>query len=95
VVLIAQFVHEHGELGAEVLAYYNNDIEDSSYALDNCYQGEYESEEDFAYSLFEDCYPIPEYLENYIDYKKAARDLFLSDFMSFEVDHKVHVFSHT
>jgi antirestriction protein len=94
VVALAQFIHEHGKLGAEVLAYYNNDIADAAHALENCYQGEFASEEDFAQSLFEDCYPIPDYLNNYIDYQKVARDLFINDYMSFEVDHKVHVFSY-
>jgi antirestriction protein len=94
IVAIAQFIHEHGKLGAEVLAYYNNDIADAAHALGNCYQGEFASEEDFAQLLFEDCYPIPDYLDNYIDYQKVARDLLINDYMSFEVDHKVHVFSY-
>jgi antirestriction protein len=94
VVALAQFIHEHGKLGAEVLAQYNNHIEDATHALEECYQGEFESEEDFAQSLFEDCYTIPDYLQNYIDYQKVARDLFINDYMSFEVDHKTHVFSY-
>ena len=57
------------------------------------YQGTYDSEEDFAYELMNSCYEVPSYLEYYIDYEKFARDLFLCDYLSIEVDGKIHVFS--
>ena len=44
------------------------------------YFGEYESEEDFAYNLVEDCYNLPEFALTYFDYEKFAKDLFIGDF---------------
>jgi antirestriction protein len=61
--------------------------------LDECYHGEYDSEEDFAISLPEDTMTIPEYLSYYIDYEKMARDLFISDYFLIGINHKTHVFS--
>jgi antirestriction protein len=92
---LAKFVAEHGELGAEVLSHFCGDLDDAERALEECYHGEFASEEDFAcYWLREvDCRDIPDYLENYIDYKAMAYDFFISDFYSIELKHKVHVFS--
>jgi antirestriction protein len=50
VVALAQFSHEHGKLGAEVLAHYSNYIEDATHALKECYQGKFKREEKFAQS---------------------------------------------
>jgi antirestriction protein len=58
-----------------------------------CYHGEYDSEEDFAISLAEDTMTIPEHISYYIDYEKMARDLFICDYFSIEINHKTHVFS--
>lgn len=44
------------------------------------YQGEYNSEEDFACQIVEECYDLPEFAKTYFDYKKFARDLFISDY---------------
>lgn len=51
----------------------NNDIYDCLNAELYFYEGE--SMEDVAYNLLNECYQIPEYLENYIDYEAYARDL--------------------
>lgn len=90
---IAEFIAEHDELGAAVLAHVDGDIEQAQSLLEDCYHGEYDSEEDFAAALTEDTMTIPEYLVHYIDYEKMARDLFLGDFFSIEIKHKTHVFS--
>lgn len=90
----ASFITEHGELGSAVLAHADGDIDAASRLLDECYHGEYESEEDFAIALAEDTMTIPEYLSYYIDYEKMARDLFISDYFSIVTNHKTHVFSH-
>jgi antirestriction protein len=90
---LASFIVEHDELGAAVLAHINGGIDDASRLLDECYHGEYDSEEDFAISLAEDTMTIPEYLSYYIDYEKMARDLFINDYFSIEINHKSHVFS--
>ena len=36
-----------------------------------------ESLSDYAYDLMKDCYDIPEYLQQYIDYEKFGRDLLI------------------
>lgn len=44
--------------------------------------GEYDSEVAYAEELFDECYAheIPENMRYYIDYKKFARDLFMTDY---------------
>lgn len=90
---LAEFIVEHGELGAAVLAHANSDIDDARRLLDECYHGEYDSEEDFAISFAEEIMTIPDYLSYYIDYEKMARDLFISDYFSIIINHQTHVFS--
>lgn len=77
---IAQGIYEYGEAFAAYvdmkggMDYVNyDDFMDS-------YQGEYESEVEFAEELMGSCYEIPKNLEPYIDYEKFARDLFMSDY---------------
>lgn len=96
VVEIADFITEYDELGAEILCYTGRNIEEARKLLDECYHGEFNSEEDFAYYWMHeiDGRDIPEYLEYYIDYQAMARDFFFSDFFSVELNHKIHVFSH-
>lgn len=38
----------------------------------------YGTAEDYAQELFEECYDIPDYLQNYIDYEAVARDMKLN-----------------
>jgi antirestriction protein len=91
----AEFYEEHGELGLELLAHFN-DIKCAKEALENNYHGEYESEEDFTYSFVQEtsAHEIPKHLEFYIDYEKMTRDFFINDFYSIEVNNSTHVFSH-
>jgi antirestriction protein len=93
---LAQFVVEHGELGAAVLAHVGGDIDDAIKVLDECYHGEFNNEEDFAYYWVHevDCREIPDFLHHYIDYKAMAHDFFINDFFSVELNHKIHVFSY-
>jgi len=85
---------EHGELGAAILEYVGGDIDDARRMLDECYQGEYKSEEDFTVSLAEEIMTIPDHLVHYIDYERMTRDWFINDYFSIEINHKAHVFSH-
>lgn len=93
VVKIAQFIIENGELGGALLGNYTT--EEAEKLLEDHYNGAYESEVDFASSIFEDCYAnaIPENLKFYFDYEAFARDLFINDYFSVEVNGKIHVFS--
>jgi antirestriction protein len=90
----AMFMLEHGanEALCTAILEYACDLKQAMYFMTECYQGEYDSEEDFAHQLFADCYEIPEYLENYIDYEAIARDLFICDYISFRIDGVTHVF---
>jgi len=50
--------------------------------FEDCYCGEYNSEEDYARELIDDCYNIEKMmgnLANYFDYEAFARDLFMYD----------------
>ncbi len=89
----AAFIAEHDILGGAVLDQTSGDIEEASRLLEECYHGEHESEADFAQSITEDTSTIPENLACYIDYERMARDLFICDFFSIEINYKYHVFS--
>lgn len=59
--------------------------------FEDAYQGKWDSEEDFAEYIFNECYcdslrHMPDNIRNYIDYKAFARDIFVSDY-SFEDGH--------
>ena len=90
----AFFIEEHSELGAEVLSHWCGNIEDAQKALENSYNGEYESVADYAQQLTEDTSEIPKHLEFYIDYEKMGRDMEMSgDIYTIETAHdEVHVF---
>jgi antirestriction protein len=92
---MASFIAEHDELGTEVISHTCGDLEDARRLLEECYHGEFDNEEDFAYYWTHevDGREIPDYLQHYIDYKAMAYDWFISDFFSIEVNHKTHVFS--
>lgn len=91
----AQFILEHGEVGATLAQYYDYNLDEAKEAIENNYQGEWNSELEFAIELFDDCYThnLPENLCHYIDYEKFSRDIFFSDYMSIEANNKVHVIS--
>jgi len=93
IIRIAEFIAEHGELGGALLGNYR--IEEAERLLEDCYIGSYDSEVDFACSIFEDCYAnaIPENLIYYFDHEAFARDLFINDYFSVEANGRTHVFS--
>jgi antirestriction protein len=62
--------------------------------MEEGYHGEHGSTEDFAASMTEETTSIPKNLAYYIDYEKMARDWFMSDFFSIEINSKFHIFSH-
>ena len=58
-------------------------IDDFISDFDDAYQGEFDSEEDFAEYIVNECYNIEKTmgsLANYFDYESFARDLFLTDY---------------
>lgn len=56
------------------------DADDIEEMFNESYEGEYDSEEDFASHMAEECYNIEGPLANYFDYGAYARDLFLTDY---------------
>ncbi|MCD6047032.1 MAG: antirestriction protein [Gammaproteobacteria bacterium] len=88
----ALFIMEYGEdLSSEVLKY-TCDIDHAKHMMEECYHGEYDSEEDYARQFYDDCMEIPDHLAYYIDYERIARDMFMSDYVSFRVNGMTHVF---
>ena len=49
-------------------------------SFDDVYQGEWDSEEDFARNIIENCYELPDFALTYFNYSAFARDLFISDY---------------
>lgn len=57
--------------------------DDSVSGFEESYEGEYDSEEDFAQYIVNECYDLERMmgdLSYYFDYKSYARDLFMSDY---------------
>ncbi len=92
IVKLVEFINEHGELGAALLGEYS--IDDAQTFIENHYHGAYDSEVDFAQTIFEECYSdaIPKNLIYYIDHDKFSRDLFINDYFSLEVQGRTHIF---
>ena len=91
---LADFVAEHGRLGALVHRHFGDDLEQAVAAFDD-YAGCFSSRADFAEELHRDTgTEIPAALEYYIDWSALARDMELNgDIMVFETGFEdVHVF---
>ena len=91
---LADFIEEHGELGAKVLENFGDNIGEAKQALEDCYSGEYSSLAEFAQEITEGQGEIPSHLEYYIDWEKMGRDLELGgDVFTIELGfNEVHVF---
>lgn len=94
VAALAEFLEAHSKIGAAVLSYYGGDLKDATEALEERYQGQFESLADFAQDVTEGTTEIPESLQYYIDYAKMADDMTLSgDIIAIELTlDEVHVF---
>ncbi|MGB6229116.1 MAG: antirestriction protein ArdA [Litorimonas sp.] len=87
----ADFIEEHGDLGAKLISYYG-DLEDAREAISDHYAGQYDSLSDYAEQLTEETTQIPESLRFYIDYEKMAADMEINDVLAIKSGHSVHVF---
>ncbi|MDL2228305.1 antirestriction protein ArdA [Bacteroidales bacterium OttesenSCG-928-K03] len=58
---------------------HTNDINELIASFRDDFQGKYKDEEDYAYSIIEECYNLPQLALDYFDYEKFAYDLFLGD----------------
>ena len=77
--IIAYANHENREALDAFINLYGIDYMDG---FDEKYVGQWDSEEDFAWHLFEECYEhdMPEIAVKYFDIKAFARDLFMCDY---------------
>lgn len=94
VVLIADFVREHGDLGAKLLANFGGDLDEARSSFSN-YAGHYETIADFAQGLTEQSgTTMPENIAPYIDYEAMGRDLELGgEVFTIETgSHQFHIF---
>jgi len=92
IVEYAEFIEEHGTLGAKLVDHCG-DIVSAKTTLENYYYGEYESVTDYAEELTQQTTEIPESLRYYIDYKAMARDFEVNDIFTIETGfQEIHVF---
>ena len=92
---IALLIEEHGELGAELLSHWNNDVAEVRRLFnDGYYLGAFDSVADYAQEITEETVEIPEPLRYYVDYAGMARDMELNgDIFTVELDGQVHIFA--
>lgn len=89
----AEFIEEHGRLGAEVANHFGGSTEEAKEALQDQYAGQYASIAEFAEELTEQTTEIPESLRHYIDYERMGRDLEISDLIAIRLGYEqVHIF---
>lgn len=91
---LAEFISEHGRLGAKVYGYFGNDLDEAVAAFED-YAGEYRSAADFAEELVrESGTDIPSSLDYYIDWQAYARDMALNgEILVFQMGFdEVHIF---
>lgn len=74
----AQFIGEHGALGAALLDYYGADLDAAREAITERYLGSHASLADYMQELTEETITIPEPLRYYMDWQAMARDAELS-----------------
>lgn len=91
---LADFIEEHGELGAKLHRHFGDDLGEARAAFED-YAGEYRSAKDFAEQLHEETgTAIPESLRYYIDWRALARDMALNgEIIVFQTGFdEVHIF---
>ena len=90
----AAFIAEHSDLGIALLEEFCGDLEDAEQCMEN-YNGCFKSEVAFAEYIFEECHAnaIPDNLLFYFDFELFARDLFINDYRSVNVNGECHVFN--
>tara|TARA_R110000787_G_scaffold137656_2_gene251273 strand:+ start:10885 stop:11436 length:552 start_codon:yes stop_codon:yes gene_type:complete len=75
---LADFIEQHGRLGARLYGHFGNSLDEARAAFDN-HAGEYRSLADFAEEITRENGPeIPDALQYYIDWEAMGRDLELN-----------------
>jgi antirestriction protein len=75
---LAEFIGEHGKLGAALLDHYGDDLAEAREALAQRYHGCHASLADYVQELTEETTTIPEALRFYIDWRAMAHDAEIS-----------------
>ena len=90
---IACFIEDHGEIAAELISYFST-LEEAQKAMEEDYQRQYLSLEDYAQEITEETSEVPSHLEFYINYEKMGRDMEMSgDIFTIETGYReVHIF---
>ena len=91
---LADFITEHGSLGAKLYREFGDDLEQAHAAFED-YAGEYRSAADFAEEVTRDSgTEIPASLDYYIDWTALARDMAMNgEIMVFQTGFdEVHIF---
>lgn len=91
---LADFIAEHGELGAKLYRHFSDDLGEARAAFED-YAGGYGSAAEFAEQLHEDTgTEIPESLRYYVDWEALARDMALNgEIIVFQTGFdEVHIF---
>ena len=93
VAMHAEMIEKHGAAWGAWVA---TGDEASESLFEEHYNGEWNSEQEFAENLAEDCGMVPDASENpllrYIDWEAWTRDLFMGDYWSARVGSTVYVF---
>lgn len=98
IVSITRLLIQWNNLGAAVLSYTDNQVDNARYLLENHYQGRYRSDIEFAKSYCDHAYGdnwdhYPSLLTCHVDYEQIAKVLFATDFFALWLDEWAHVFS--
>lgn len=91
---VAEFLMEHGSLGAVLLSIFNNDIVEAETAMRDSYAGVYKSLGEYAEEVITQTETIPANIVLYVDFDGIGRDMEMSgDIYTIETAHdEVHVF---
>lgn len=95
-----QFIKKHGELGVTLLKEHNYDVDRAIEAMEENYEGKFNSREDFAKSVMQEvAAELPKehrfarhILMDACNWEHVAWELFLGDYTDIEVGNKIHVF---
>jgi len=72
---VAEFLADHGRLGARAFDCCNQDLDEARKMMEEQYLGEYTSLEEYAREYLDGCGNVPDDLEYYFDYERYGRDL--------------------
>lgn len=72
---VGSFISDHGELGVSVAKHFDNDINQTTEALEHNFRGEYDSLVEFAEELVQETQDLTDWILAYFDFDRYARDL--------------------